>query len=153
MTEEGRLILVAVSVLVAGSAGCSSVIQHPNFARRHTEIYRIAVVTPCVEFHCKAPRSREALPEKESELREELLAAITHELGVKGFSVQFPQWKALLAASNASDQALAFSDAIDRATARSNFHTFIRFQSPEKWATPQQREDVRLLAKLANADT
>jgi len=144
--------LAVTSLAVGLFAGCSTVVEHPDFARRGAGVRHIAVVTPNVEFHCQAPKSRQVLPDKEAELRTNLLAAITRELSAKGFTVAFPEWKALATTSNINE-ALAASQAIDRAVTRSNFFVSIRFQPPRKRATPEQKEDVRLLGKLAHADT
>jgi hypothetical protein len=145
--------LAAASLLVALCSGCSTVVEHPEFARRRAGIRHIAVVTPNVEFCCEATKSRRALPDKETELRTNLMVAITRELVGKGYEVQFPEWKSPIGATDINSEFLAVQEAINRAEARTNFYTLFRQRRPRDAAVSRQREDMQLLATASAADT
>jgi len=103
MKLEKQALLVmklALVALIGVGAGCSTVIEHPEFAQRRAAIRQIAVVSPTVEFHCQAPRSSQKLPDAEDKLHAELIAAVTRELTEKGFAVCFPTWETLATNDN-----------------------------------------------------
>jgi len=80
-----------------------------------------------------------------------LIAAVTRELTGKGFAVCFPAWETTVTIDQAAS--LEGPEALGRVAGRKDFYTFMRWRSPPERATPQEKSDVQLLAKLAAVDT